>query len=173
MAKAWARNRYSPILLGRVLISTVFLEGYVIKSIKNLNSHTLAQHVLFQEQVFYRYTSRSTLENQHQNVHHCTVYTSEKVVKEKTPQCLSRNNWLNIWWYTLLKEVNKRTQQQVNLRAGPGQSEPPHPTLSPWKQHSAHFSTARAMFKDAALREQGIVESIWTAYKTEFSSSLL
>ena len=35
-----------------MLISSAFLEGYLIKSIKNLKAHILAQHVLFQEQCF-------------------------------------------------------------------------------------------------------------------------
>ena len=37
----------------------------------------------------------------------------------------------------------------------------------PWNAHSAHIPTVGASFKDAALREQCVGETIWTGHQTE------
>lgn len=40
-------------------------------------------------------------------------------------------------------------------------------SLCPWNVCSAHCSHSRSHFKDVALREKGVVKTIWTLYVTE------
>lgn len=49
----------------------------------------------------------------------------------------------------------------VDQRARPGQLEVPYPVLGMY--HQSTIPIARAIFKDVALREQCVVETIWMA----------
>lgn len=63
----------------------------------------------------------------------------------------------------------------VDLRAGFQQLRlltPPSPSSSPWNVPSMHYCHRRVHFKEAGLREQCFVETIWTIYVTESCQGL-
>lgn len=59
----------------------------------------------------------------------------------------------------MLEEVIERMCVLVDQRARPGQLEVPYPVLGMY--HQSTIPIARAIFKDVALREQCVVETIW------------
>lgn len=63
-------------------------------------------------------------------------------------------------------EVMERTGPKLDLQAGPGQVEAPH-LLSPWNTSSPHPSHGGTIFKNTALGEQCLVDTLWTVYLTE------
>lgn len=55
----------------------------------------------------------------------------------------------------------------VDSRAGPGRSESSHLLPGLWNACSVHHCCSWSFFKDAALTELCVVETIWIMYITE------
>ena len=74
----------------------------------------------------------------------------------------------------MLEEVTERTWPPADLQARPRQLETTHSFPCPWNVCFPHtlLAQVRAVFKDAALREQCIVETIWRVYVTKPCYSL-
>ena len=67
----------------------------------------------------------------------------------------------------MLKEVIERTWPPADPGVGPGQSEAPHPSLVFGIYTLPTVPIGGAVFKEAALREQSVVGTIWMIYVPE------
>ena len=64
----------------------------------------------------------------------------------------------------MLQGVIERILPLVAPHAGPGQWRAPPLLPCPWNYFLPPVPTIRAVFKEAALTEEGVLESIWTMY---------
>lgn len=66
--------------------------------------------------------------------------------------------------YFMLEEVIKWAWPPLDLTAGPRQSEAPHPYLPSLEYTFFPLFPQWELFQDAALKDYGVVEAIWTEY---------